>query len=229
MDEKSLKTLLRQGDLDVGARVKKARVFLGFTQPVFAEPLGISRSKLANIETGRTVLSYGLAIQICRVYILNEWWLASGQGNVRSYQNWSSFPELLNVDQSRPFLDVFAENFTLFLIKEESPTQGLDVFERIEIILNQDGQNVWQLWNLLQYLLTILDPRPEYPGHSDPALVPFYRNLIQQCHDHMVNGLGGKEKYDQWRRKKNLAREEFEGEAKRMVQMMLNASPELSD
>ncbi|MCF7849727.1 MAG: helix-turn-helix domain-containing protein [Kiritimatiellales bacterium] len=229
MERKSIDNFFNQSDIEIGKRVKKARIFLGFTQPDFAVPLGISRSKLANIETGRTILSYGLAVQLARIFIISEWWLATSEGDLRDYQNWSGIPELLNVDHSRPFLDVFAEYRTLCMIREVSSVHGFDIFQKIELVLDTDGQNAWQLWNMLQYLLSILDPRPEYPGHNDPKLVPFYRELLRLCYEYMINGMGGQAEYDNSRNRKDGKLKQSNEDVERMLAMMEKASPRLSE
>ncbi|MDF7808711.1 helix-turn-helix transcriptional regulator [Pontiellaceae bacterium B12219] len=215
--------------LDVAKRIKKVRDFLGFTQPDFAIPLGISRSKLANLETGRTVLSFGMAVQMARVFIISEWWLATGEGSLRSYQNWTSIPELVNVDQSRSFLDVFRDYFGVFLAKEQSPSLRQDFFENIEMVLYQDGQNAWQLWNMLQYVLKVLDPRPEFPDQSDPELIKIYRLLLNTCYLHLIDGMGGQEAYDKYRLDKNKAREGFSEDVARMLDLLEKGAESLSE
>ncbi|MFZ3588881.1 helix-turn-helix domain-containing protein [Bacillus sp. DJP31] len=49
----------------IGKRVRQARLELGFSQEELAVGVGLSRSQIANVESGRTVLSLKDADTIC--------------------------------------------------------------------------------------------------------------------------------------------------------------------
>lgn len=63
-------------------RLKELRKALGLTQEVFAKPLNINRSNIANIERGEQMLSDRTIADICRVYDVNEIWLRTGVGEM---------------------------------------------------------------------------------------------------------------------------------------------------
>jgi transcriptional regulator with XRE-family HTH domain len=56
------------------------------TQVVFAKRMGISRSHLANIESGRTPLSVSVGWNACRIFDMNPTWLcAAGNGGMNIF------------------------------------------------------------------------------------------------------------------------------------------------
>jgi transcriptional regulator with XRE-family HTH domain len=67
-----------QREIEIGARLKEAREFLGFSQLEFAEGIGIKRVRLASYETGRHPIRWEIALKICRRFQISEDWLATG-------------------------------------------------------------------------------------------------------------------------------------------------------
>ncbi|QTA83889.1 HTH domain-containing protein, Cro/C1-type [Desulfonema limicola] len=61
-------------------RIKAVRSFARLTQTEFAERLGITRSHVAKIETGKAKSSQQLIKLICEKFTINEEWLKTGEG-----------------------------------------------------------------------------------------------------------------------------------------------------
>lgn len=63
-----------------GERVKAVRKALGLTLESFGEKLGLKKSGLSLIESGRNELTDSNARAICREFNVNEDWLRTGAG-----------------------------------------------------------------------------------------------------------------------------------------------------
>jgi len=63
-------------------RIKTLRNALNLTQQHFAEKIGVSRSTVANIETGKKVPSDLIINAICSEYSVNKEWLCTGKGKM---------------------------------------------------------------------------------------------------------------------------------------------------
>lgn len=63
-----------------GERVKAIRKALGLTLESFGEKLGLKKSGLSLIESGRNELTDSNAKAICREFNVNEDWLRTGAG-----------------------------------------------------------------------------------------------------------------------------------------------------
>ena len=61
-------------------RVKELRKELGLSGEKFGEKLGVKRSAISDIETGRNNLTDQMLKAICREFNVNEEWLRSGAG-----------------------------------------------------------------------------------------------------------------------------------------------------
>ena len=71
---------LQPVDIEISSRLRKAREeFLGLSQTVCAQQLGVVRTTWANYEAGRTPLRFDVALQFCRHFIISEEWLATGR------------------------------------------------------------------------------------------------------------------------------------------------------
>jgi len=64
----------------VGERIRGLRHVFNLTQKAFASTLGISRSHVANLESGKVLPSEQLLLSICEKYELNLEWLKHGKG-----------------------------------------------------------------------------------------------------------------------------------------------------
>lgn len=65
-------------------RIKQVRKSIGLTQQEFADRLGISRGALANYEVGRNEPIDAIIAAICREFHINEAWLRSGVGEMKT-------------------------------------------------------------------------------------------------------------------------------------------------
>ncbi|CUU82009.1 hypothetical protein FFA43_01220 [Campylobacter hyointestinalis subsp. hyointestinalis] len=70
--------------MNAGSRLKKIREYLEISsQAKFAAELEIERSKIADIESGRTKnISFDLIEKIVDKFHINGWWLFTGKGNM---------------------------------------------------------------------------------------------------------------------------------------------------
>ena len=63
-------------------RVKELRKELGLSGEKFGERIGIRRSAVSNLESGRNNLTEQMIISICREFNVNEEWLRYGTGDM---------------------------------------------------------------------------------------------------------------------------------------------------
>lgn len=64
-------------------RIRKLRKeILGLTLDKFSKALGVSRSAISDVESGRNALSNQMVMLIRKVYNVNEEWLRTGDGDV---------------------------------------------------------------------------------------------------------------------------------------------------
>lgn len=63
-------------------RIKEIRKDLGMTLEKFGEPIGLKKSALSLLESGRNALTDRTIKDICRVYNVNEEWLRTGEGEM---------------------------------------------------------------------------------------------------------------------------------------------------
>ena len=63
-------------------RVKELRKKLGLSGEKFGERIGIRRSAVSNLESGRNNLTEQMIISICREFNVNEEWLRHGTGDM---------------------------------------------------------------------------------------------------------------------------------------------------
>lgn len=63
-------------------RIKQLRKALNLSGEKFANPLGVSKHAISQIETGKNNLSEQMIKLICTTYKVNEDWLRTGQGDM---------------------------------------------------------------------------------------------------------------------------------------------------
>lgn len=66
----------------MGERINAIRKTLGLTLEKFGERLGVKKSTLSNIESGRTTVTDQMFKAICREFNVNEEWLKDGIGEM---------------------------------------------------------------------------------------------------------------------------------------------------
>lgn len=68
----------------VGSRVKEIRDGAGLTLSNFGKRIGITASSCSTIENGKSNPSNQTIVAICREFGINEEWLRTGEGEMRS-------------------------------------------------------------------------------------------------------------------------------------------------
>lgn len=63
-------------------RVKELRLFLGLTQEEFGKKLGVTRSAISYIESGRSKITEHMLFTICLMFDVNKQWLRDGVGDM---------------------------------------------------------------------------------------------------------------------------------------------------
>jgi transcriptional regulator with XRE-family HTH domain len=63
-----------------GERVLELRKRLGLSQEEFANPLGVKKSAISQIENGTNMMSESAILLACHVYRVNRAWLLTGKG-----------------------------------------------------------------------------------------------------------------------------------------------------
>lgn len=63
-------------------RIKEIRLNRGFSQEEFGKRLGVTKSTISNIETGRFNLTDSMVKLICKEFNIDENWLRTGEGNM---------------------------------------------------------------------------------------------------------------------------------------------------
>lgn len=87
-------------------RVKQIRLSLGLSGEKFGRALGVSRTAISLIETGKNGLSEQMLLAICREYNVNEQWLRTGEGEMFMPMDGLSLDELA----ARENLDSFEKS-----------------------------------------------------------------------------------------------------------------------
>lgn len=74
--------------MEISHRVKYLRKdVLKINQDDFSKKIGLSRSNIANIETGRVKITDRTISDICREFNINEHWLRTGKGEMELTMN----------------------------------------------------------------------------------------------------------------------------------------------
>lgn len=65
-----------------GERVRKIRKSLNLTMEKFGERLGVGKTAISGIETGRRNLTEQMSLSICREFRVDYFWLTEGEGDM---------------------------------------------------------------------------------------------------------------------------------------------------
>lgn len=114
-------------------RIKKIRLDLNFSQASFSQVLGISRGHISTIETGAAVPSKQLIKLICTKFGIDENWLQSGQGTMRTVPNEFEMEEF----------DQIMEQFRY----EDMTEEILEVVDAIKSAKKKIDRDVNRGWN----------------------------------------------------------------------------------
>ena len=96
--------VLKRGD-KMNERIKLLRKTLKLSGEKFGEKLGVKRSAISDLETGRNNLSEQMLLAICREYNVNEKWLRNGEGEM-FIETKESFLENISKQYSLDDLDI---------------------------------------------------------------------------------------------------------------------------
>lgn len=107
----------------VARRVAACRRFLGLSQKGLAERLGMTRARIANIESGRALLKFGQGWALCRALDVSAWWLFMGDGNMVGFDGAveDRYAErIIRASGRLPFCDVLGEWGAVLLAPEHA-------------------------------------------------------------------------------------------------------------
>ncbi|MGE9896642.1 helix-turn-helix domain-containing protein [Anaerovoracaceae bacterium SGI.195] len=93
-------------------RVKQLRKALGLSGEKFGARLGVTRTAVSLIESGKNNLSEANILSICREFNVNEDWLRTGSGDMFSALSQLSLDELM-ADADPIDIEIMKAYFTL--------------------------------------------------------------------------------------------------------------------
>lgn len=91
--------------MEINERIKEVRKRLGYTLERFGEKIGITKSSLSTIESGKTNPGTQTILLICKEYKVNKEWLLYGKGDMFET---SAQSEALNALKEEYNLDDFS-------------------------------------------------------------------------------------------------------------------------
>lgn len=126
--------MMKKGGAILNERVKQLRKALDLTMEKFGEKIGVKKSAISLIESGKNSLTDQMVKSICREFDVNEEWLRNGEG--------SMFVERTRDEEIAKFIGTIqsVEDYS-FMKKFVSMLAKLDVSE----------------WELLQKMITKLN------------------------------------------------------------------------
>lgn len=68
--------------MPIGERIKTVRLAAGLTMEAFGEQVGVSKSFVSMVESGKANASDQTILFICREFNVNETWLRTGEGEM---------------------------------------------------------------------------------------------------------------------------------------------------
>lgn len=74
--------MMRKGGAILNERVKQLRKALDLTMEKFGEKIGVKKSAISLIESGKNSLTDQMVKSICREFDVNEEWLRNGEGSM---------------------------------------------------------------------------------------------------------------------------------------------------
>ncbi len=93
----------------MNTRIKELRKRLGLTLDKFGERIGIKKSSLSTIESGKTNASEQTILSICREFGVNEQWLRYGEGEM--------FPKKTEAEELASLVPKIIKSDNPFVIK----------------------------------------------------------------------------------------------------------------
>ena len=97
------KNKLSERECAICDRLRLAREKLGLTQAEFARQIGLTRESLINYEYRKAPLKCGFALRLCRQFLINEKWLATGEGRFHQCHDMYSLPASTAISKGELF------------------------------------------------------------------------------------------------------------------------------
>lgn len=118
-----------------GERVREIRKSLKLTLEKFGVKLGVKKSAISDIESGRNTLTEQMAISICREYNVNYDYLISGEGEM-----FDTLPQTILEELCKQYdLDGF-DKILLEMYLEMTGTQREALKKKIREMLHKVGR-----------------------------------------------------------------------------------------
>lgn len=92
-------------------RIKQLRLLLNLTQEEFGKKLGVTRSAISYIESGRSKVTEQMVIMICTTFNVRKSWLKTGTGDITDEDITSYMNKLMAAD------DPEKEKYALIALK----------------------------------------------------------------------------------------------------------------
>lgn len=108
-------------------RIKQIRKALGLSGEKFGERIGLKRSAISLIETGKTGITDQNILAICREYGVNENWLRTGEGEMFRSIDELSLDEMADAAHADPLEIQIVKAY--FSIDPEIRKQALAQFQ----------------------------------------------------------------------------------------------------
>lgn len=149
-------------------RIKEIRLNRGFSQEEFGKRLGVTKSTISNIETGRFNLTDSMVKLICKEFNVDENWLRTGEGNME--------PTVSQAEAYRRAADAVA-----------SGSHEMDRIVRgiITYYGNMDDDCKSLFWDYLQKVSSLVsDSEPKHTAPDEETLEKQYET--KDMHDNAV-------------------------------------------
>ena len=122
---------------EMNERIKEVRKSLGLSGEKFGERLGVTRTAVSLIESGKNKITDQMFRSICREFNVNEEWLRTGEGEM--------FVELSKDEEIAAFIgdisgvdDNFKKRFIALLAK--LPEEGWEMLENFCLELAKEKE-----------------------------------------------------------------------------------------
>jgi hypothetical protein len=130
--------MLRKGGATLNERVKQLRKTLDLTMEKFGEKIGVKKSAISLIESGKNSLTEQMIKSICREFDVDEEWLRNGTGSMfiertRDEEIANFIGTIQSVDD-----DSFMKNFISMLAKLDESEWKL--LEKMALRLTKENE-----------------------------------------------------------------------------------------
>ena len=113
----------------------------GMTPTQFADEIGIQRSSISHILSGRNNPSLDVILKILgRFKEIDSNWLILGKGNLLKERDLDNSPTLFNLDEDEEIIDKNLKEINLKEEEKEIKTNNIEIQENIIAIQNTNSQ-----------------------------------------------------------------------------------------